>query len=66
MRVSREVAKAKADAGPVGAPRLRVSALTRTFIVRADLGAGTVSVLWPAQAAHERPSRSGRRGKSSP
>jgi hypothetical protein len=66
MRVSREVAKAKTDAGLVGAPRLRESTLSRTFVVRADLGAGTVSVLWPAQAAHERPSRSGQRGKSSP
>jgi hypothetical protein len=66
MRVSRDVAEAKADAGPAGAPRLPVRSPPRKFVVRADLGSGVVSVLWPAQASREQRRRTGGEGPSSP
>lgn len=35
----------------------------RLYVVRADLEAGTVSVLWPAGAARMPPRRAARRGR---
>jgi hypothetical protein len=66
MRVSRDVAEAKADAGPAGAPRQPVRAQPRRFVVRADLGSGVVSVLWPAEDSGKQRRRSGGEGPSSP
>ena len=66
MRVSRDVAEPKADAGPTGATRAPLRAPPRTFVVRADMRAGTVSVLWPAQDSSKQRRRSGGEGPSSP